>query len=129
MSDPDKAVSSEDPTQPASIRYEPQPGDEKLNRDSAFPEKYQLLTLESFPPQFVLVVSGNLPDPCHQLRAVVAAPDAENKINIDLYSLTDPEKACAEVITPFEANIALGKFATGHYTVWVNGEQIAEFDA
>jgi hypothetical protein len=32
-------------------------------------------------------------------------------------------------ITPQEANINLGGYPTGHYSVWINGQQVDEFDA
>jgi hypothetical protein len=32
------------------------------------------------------------------------------------------------LLTPQEMNISLGSFPAGHYTVWVNGQQVGEFD-
>jgi hypothetical protein len=55
-------------------------------------------------------------------------PDAENKIFVDVYSVTDPNQVCVQVLKPFEASIDLGTFPSGHYTVWVNGEMAGEFD-
>ena len=109
--------------------YAPQPGDDALLRGDVYPDSAQVLTLESFPVQIVLNLKGNLPDPCHQLRVVVGQPDGQNRIAVDVYSVTDPDKVCAQVLAPFEANVNLGSFQTGHYTIWVNGEQVGEFDA
>lgn len=36
--------------------------------------------------------TGGLPTPCNQLRAAVSPPDADNKIMVDVYSVSDPEK-------------------------------------
>jgi hypothetical protein len=85
--------------------------------------------MESFPPQFSLALSGELPTPCNQLRVDVMPPDGENKIVVDVYSLVSPDTMCADVIQPFSENIPLGSFPAGHYTIWINGEKVAEFDA
>jgi hypothetical protein len=107
----------------------PQPVDGGLERSNAYVDSAQLLTMESMPLQFSLNVKGSLPNPCHNLRATIAAPDAENKIVIDIYSVNDPTAMCTQVIEPFDVNLALGSFAAGHYTVWLNGQKVAEFDA
>jgi hypothetical protein len=104
--------------------YAPQPGDEQLDRATVFVEGYDILTLESFPPQFVLHLTGNLPTPCHELRAVVSEPDNSRTINVELYSLSDPNTLCIQVLAPFEANIALGSYSDGSYPVMINGEQV-----
>jgi hypothetical protein len=109
--------------------YDVQPGDGNLARGAVFIEEYGLLTMESYPLQFMLSLSGTLPDPCHRLRAVIQPPDAENKIFIEVYSVADPNTMCIQVIEPFQLNLPLGSFPTGHYMVWVNGKLIAEFDA
>ena len=106
----------------------PKPGDAKLTRGNVFIQEYGLMIRESFPPQVSLTFSGELPTPCHQLRALVSAPDEENKIIADIYSVVDPNMMCTQVLKPFQENIDLGTFPTGHYTVWINGEMAGEFD-
>jgi len=106
--------------------WEPAPGDENMSRGEVFMEEPQILILESFPPQFVMQLSGSLPTPCHQLRVEVSEPDEQNRIQVEVYSLVDPEQVCIQVLEPFEANVHLGSFASGAYTVWVNGEQVGE---
>lgn len=128
----DTSVSSEDEgLETTGPKYQPQAEDKDLQRGNAMIDvaNSDLLTLETYPLRFNLVLRGSLPTPCHQLRAVVNAPDAENKINIEAYSVVDPETVCAQVIEPFETTVGLGSFPAGHYTVLVNGEQVAEFDA
>ena len=92
-------------------------------------EASELLTLESYPLQFILVLRGELPTPCHQLRLMVNAPDKENNIHIEAYSVVDPDMACIQVLKEFETAVSLGSVPAGHYTIIVNGEIVAEFDA
>ena len=130
---PDTAVTSPPggtmPTNEAPANsLEPKPGDENLTRGNVFIQEYGLMIRESFPPQISLPFSGELPTPCHQIRALVSAPDDENKIIADIYSVVDPNMMCTQVLKPFQENIDLGTFPTGHYTVWINGEMAGEFD-
>ena len=102
--------------------------DSNLVRGNAYLDSTELLTTESTPVQFTLVLKGNLPTPCDQLRVEASQPDAENKILVDVYSLFPADKMCAQVLKPFEENFPLGGFPIGHYTLWINGKKIAEFD-
>jgi hypothetical protein len=129
---PDSPVESPPDTtgeEPAQAPWGPAPGDENLARGEAFVDQTDILVLESFPLQFVLSLSGSLPTPCHQLRVEVSDPDDQDRIQVDVYSLVDPGQVCIQVLEPFEANINLGSFASGNYTVWVNGEQVGEIEA
>ena len=107
--------------------YAPQPGDSALTRDTAYVEQAEVLQLESLPVQYVVSLSGNLPTPCHQLRITTAPPDAQGKIMLEVYSVVDPNRVCAMVLKSFEANVPLGALPAGDYTLFVNGEQMAEF--
>lgn len=107
--------------------YAPQPGDAALSRDAAFVESVQLLMRESYPPQVSLALAGTLPTPCHQLRVSVAAPDAQGRIEVSVYSVVDPAMACIQVLESFEQAVPLNGLPAGAYTVWVNGEQAGEF--
>lgn len=120
-------ISSPMPVEPNP--YAPQPSDASLTRGNAFLDSTDLLTLESFPLQFTLHLVGSLPTPCNQLRVTVTTPDSENKIYVDVYSVSNPDEICMQVIKPFEANIPLGSFPEGAYTLWVNGEMVAEFQS
>ncbi len=123
-------VSSDDPQQPepAADDFLPRPEDAALQREVVFVEKTDLLTLEMYPPRFDLILAGNLPTPCNQLRVKVNPPNAQNEIHVDVYSVIDPATMCVEVIQPFEANVSLGTFPAGRYTLLVNGEKVAEFE-
>ena len=129
-SNPDEPVSSDEPVPP--LKFDdtfPRPADKNLLRENIYVESTELLTMESYPLQFMLTVAGNLPTPCNQLRVDVRPPDADNKILVEVYSLVAPDSMCTEVLQPFSQNIPLGSFPTGHYTIWINGEKVAEFDA
>ena len=129
--DPDTPVSSEDTpdaqggSEPSPL--EPLPDEENLSRGNVFLDEADILVLESFPVQIVLHLTGQLPTPCHQLRADLQGPDEQNRIEIEVFSLVDPGVMCAQVVEDFDRRINLGSFPGGTYTVWVNGEQIGEF--
>ncbi|MGD2159458.1 MAG: hypothetical protein PVG32_21455 [Anaerolineales bacterium] len=123
---PDEPVGSEEKTPPEG-RYAPQPGDKELKRGEVFIDGSEVLLLESFPVQVQLRVVGNLPTPCNELRAVVSEPDDQSRIEVEIYSVRDPDMICTQVLEPFEANISIGDFTEGEYTIWVNGEQAGKF--
>ncbi len=114
---------------PINNIYLPEPGDSNFSRGNVFIDSSDLLIMESFPVQIALVLRGNLPTPCNHLRVIANPPDEQNRIQVDVYSVIDPAETCIQVLEPFEANIMLGSFPSGHYSVWVNGEMVAEFDA
>ncbi len=114
---------------PAENPFAPHPSDSQYSRGKVFIDLAEVRTLESYPVQVQLNLKGNLPTPCHELRVAINAPDSENKIQIEVYSLVDASKICVQMLKPFEANVSLGSFSSGHYTVWINGEKIGEFDA
>jgi hypothetical protein len=130
---PDSPVTSpperETPAEPVGDPYEPQPGDDNLTRGNVFIQEMGLLIRESFPPQIALTLSGELPTPCHQLRVRVGEPDANNRIDVEAYTVVNPDLACIQVIEPFTATIDLGTFPGGHYSVWVNDGLAGEFDS
>jgi hypothetical protein len=115
-------------SEPSTSPFAPQPDDGGLTRSTVYLDEASLIIRESFPPQIVLTLAGNLPTPCHQLRIQSNPPDTTNKIVLDVYSVVDPDQVCVEVLDPFEESIDLGTFSTGRYSVWVNGEQVGEFD-
>jgi len=115
--------------QPMESPLLPQPGDSKLRRGNVYIQEAGLVIRESYPPQISLNISGELPTPCHQLRAEVSEPDLDNKIIVDVYTVVDPELICTQVLKPFSESIDMGTFPSGHYSVWVNGESAGEFDS
>ena len=100
-----------------------------MTRSNVYINDASLVIRESYPPQISLSIKGDLPTPCHELRAAVAEPDHDNEIVVDVYSVADSTKVCTQVLEPFEEYIDLGTFPNGHYSVWANGELAGEFDA
>jgi len=109
--------------------YQPREDDSSLDQGSVYLDSSEILTLESYPLQFTLHLKGSLPTPCHQLRVTVQQPDAQNVIQIDVYSVVKSEQICTQVLEPFEVSVPLGSFPSGKYTVRINGEVIAEFQS
>ena len=109
--------------------FEPVPGDSKLTRGTVTLNSASLLILESYPVQVQVELNGYLPNPCHQLRVSVNPPDSNNRIEIEVYSVYDPEMMCIEVIKEFETSVSLGSYPPGHYQVFVNNELAGEFDS
>jgi hypothetical protein len=129
-----KTPSMAEPTQrpvpgPINNAYRPQANDNSLKRGNVFIDKSELLVMESGPVQIALLLKGALPTPCNQLRVVASPPDEQNRIQVDVYSVINPTQICIQVLEPLDANVGLGSFPAGHYSVWVNGEKIGEFDA
>ena len=111
--------------------YQPQPGDENQKRDQVFLEldNSNIVVTATEPSQVQANLQGNMSDPCHRLRVVVTPPDAQNTINLDVYSLVAPGVACMTVLKPFLANIPLGSYSSGEYVVMVNGQKLGEFSS
>ena len=80
--------------------------------------------MESWPAQVIVQVSGELPDPCHELWWEVEQDG--NTYDLQVWSVSpapDAEIACATVIVPFVENVPLGGgFVAEDYTIIVNGE-------
>lgn len=86
---------------------------------------------ESMPPQVVLNFAYFQPTPCNQLRVEMSGPDAQNRIDVTAYSVAEKNRPCAlmALSTPVQANLNLGSFPSGHYSVWLNGVKVDEFDS
>lgn len=109
--------------------WEPQPGDEELIEGEVTITLSDILTLESFPPQFVVHLEGEKGNPCAYVRARSSEPGADGRIDIEVYALIDPLILCAAVTDEFEINFPLGSLPSGEYTVFINGEQVGEIMA
>ncbi|MCS6910752.1 MAG: hypothetical protein NZM11_09330 [Anaerolineales bacterium] len=126
---PDEAVSRPDagaspqPVAEPDDPSAPRPSDAALSRGQAFVDSYEVLTLETFPPQYRIRVKGTLPTPCHQLRMAVSPPDAAGNIEVEVYSVVDPNVTCAQVLQDFEHSVSLGNLPPGReYVVLVNDQ-------
>lgn len=112
----------------ATTGFDPQPGDEVLERGEPFLrlEESEILVMESYPLQAALILRGDLPDPCHKLRVVVAGQEDTQTVEVQVYTVRNPEELCTAVLEPFEARINLGSFAGGTFTVLVNGTEVGK---
>jgi hypothetical protein len=128
QTDPDTPENS-DSAAPNGIRtpLDPIPGEESMTRSGASVTSSELRVAESFPVQVFLDIKGTLPTPCHHLRAKISLPDADNQINVEVYSLVNPDEICVQVLQEFNASLPLGSFAAGDYQVQLNGQNVGEF--
>lgn len=95
-----------------------------------FVKSAELVISGDNPPEVKVVLKGELPNPCYTLEIQTNPPDENNRIVIMVSSQVDQERICTEVISPFEKSIPIDMVnsAPGKYTVWVNGQQVGEFD-
>ena len=105
------------------------PGQGEWSRGEAFVNDAQLVIMESFPIQVAVEIQGELPTPCNRLMVEISEPDADNQINIDVYSLVNPAETCIAVIEPFSDRVSIPPelLVDGTYLVFVNGALIGEF--
>ena len=127
---PDISVSNEPGAMPPAppVTFDPQPGDEYVTKGPVYLDSAEILILESYPSQFRLALKGSLPDPCHQLRVVVPQPDAQNVVDVEVYSVVDPGSVCIQVLAPFEVSVSLDGFPAGTYNIRVNGDPAGQID-
>ena len=111
--------------------YAPQPGDSILMANGIKIDSASVVVLESQPPQLVVRIAYVLPTRCHQLRVEVSGPDDQNRIELKAYAVAEKDQACDLMTTgtPLHASLNLGSFPKGHYTVFLNDQQIGEFDS
>ena len=114
----------EKPTNP----WAAQPGDGNLTLDEAFIETQEVLILESFPPQFILHITGTIPTPCHQPRVEILTPGNDNRLEVQVYSVADPDSICTMVLEPFDIRVTLNDLPPGTYQVLVNGKATGSID-
>ena len=94
-------VGAQAPKETAVADFSPNPEDAKLVRGKAYVERAELKAE-------AMVISGNLPTSCHQLRIVVPkTPDAVGTYVVDVYSVVDPRTICAQMLLPFMATVPL----------------------
>ncbi len=78
---------------------------------------------------WVLVVSGTLPTPCHQVRHRVALEGT--RLQVDIFTVRDPGVMCVQVLQPFSGEVDLTPWARQHpgVEVWVNGQRVGKLDS
>lgn len=107
--------------------FAPQAGDQDLDQGDVQLEKTDLMIMESWPVQISLQVEGTLPTPCHQLRAKISEMGDDQRVEVEMYSLSHPDDICPQVLEPFDVNIPLGSYKDEGVSFWVNGEKVGEY--
>lgn len=122
-------AASPPPAQPNS--YAPEPGDASMMRAEIRVDAAGIRLAESYPPQLYLDLAYFQPTPCYQLRMAMQRPDAQNRIVVDAYAVAEKDKPCSlmALSTPLHASLSLGSYPKGHYSVWLNGSKVGEFDS
>jgi hypothetical protein len=124
---PDQPIGSPPSDQPVEARPTPQPGAPQ-QEGPVYIDEVELIMLESYPVQVRLILRGSLPNPCSRLGWEVEQPDAQGRIQVRAYSVQESDLACIQVLAPLEDGIPLGAFTSGSFSVWLNGEQVADFE-
>ena len=111
-------------------RPQPPISEEGMDKEKAFVDSSEVLILESDPPQIRVLVNGNAPTPCHFPKMVIHPPDSQGRIQVEVYTLVNPEMICTQVLAPFVLNEAVDMQdqPSGKYSVSVNGKPVGEFD-
>ena len=108
--------------------YSPQLGDSKMTKGSAIISSVYVIFSGTDPNEVLVHISGYLPTPCHELRIIVPEPDENGDIFMDVYSLTQPDLLCEQVLRAYDITVNLGAYPRGSYWVWVNGGKAGNFD-
>jgi hypothetical protein len=96
--------------------YAPQAGDEALKQGIVYMESAQWDEAAQ-----TLTVSGTLPNPCCQLRATI--DQNGQRIDLNIYSITEPDVICAQMLQPFEASFEMKSFNPQTFRVFINGQE------
>ena len=123
--EPTIVVLKETSTPPA---YLPLSSDSQLTKAKAMIDSSSLIFTTGDPVQGELILGGHLPTPCHELRIHIPEPDGEGNIMTEIYSVTEPEVVCAQVLRAFTETVVLGTYPRGSYLVWINGGVVGNFD-
>ncbi|MCS6992550.1 MAG: hypothetical protein N2117_14710 [Anaerolineales bacterium] len=118
------------PAQPADPDnpYAPLPADANLQTGPVYLDDYELQPVSNLPPEYTLALRGSLPTPCHALRVRVNVSQEQNRLDVEVYSVSDPNAICTQVLQSFDAQVPIKNLIPGRYTVWLNGEKIGEID-
>ena len=111
--------------------YAPQPGDSDLIYGDLIIDSTSVFLTKSQPPQVMVNFAYFQPTPCHELRVELNGPDQQNQISLKAYTVAEKDKPCnlMALATPLQASLNLGSVQSGHYTVFLNDNQIGEFDS
>jgi hypothetical protein len=110
--------------------FAPQPGDSNLVAGDITVDSASVALAESQPPQVMINLAYFQPTPCYKLRVESSGPNDQNEINLKAYAVAEKDKPCnlMALATPLQASLNLGSLPKGHYKVFLNSNQIGEFD-
>jgi hypothetical protein len=119
------------PVLPGENPYAAQPGDTGMMRSEVRIDSADVSLAKSKPPLAMLHFAYFQPTPCYSLRVETRQPDAQNQIQVTAYAVAERDKPCAlmALATPLQADLSLGAYPKGHYSVWLNGAKVGEFDS
>lgn len=111
--------------------YAPQPSDSDLMAGDLTIDSNSVFIDKSQPPQLKIFINYFPPTPCYQLRVEVSGPNEQKQIYLKAYGVAEKDKPCTlmALATPLQASLNLGSLPRGHYTVFLNDNQIGEVDA
>jgi hypothetical protein len=106
--------------------WDPLPGDSEMHRGEIELTNVVIIRLESDPSQFALQIDGELPTPCHHLRVEVSYSENPSSIEVEIYSIVDPDQICIQVLEPFSEEIHLENNTSSESQVIVNNQLVGE---
>ena len=111
--------------------YAPQAGDSNLMAGDIRVDSASVFMAKSQPPRPMVSFAYFQPTPCYKLRVEASGPDEQNRINLKAYAVAEKDKPCTlmALSTPLQASLNLGSLPKAHYTVFLNENQIGEFDS
>jgi hypothetical protein len=73
----------------------------------------------------MLTITGSLPTPCHEVRLQIPdGPDAQRILRIEAWSVSDPDRMCAQVLQPFSVQVQVRR--GNESTMMVNGHKVGK---
>jgi len=103
-----------------------QSGANGLTHNNVYLDKVEVLLTGKNPAQPTIRLQGSLPTPCDKLQIEIGKPDSNNQIQVQVYSLSDPNQICAQVLVPFAQSAPIKNLGTGKYSVFVNGNHAGD---
>ena len=107
-------------------KLEPKEAFLEMARGTVLIENTNVVLPNSESEQVLLTLQGYLPTPCNVFQADVSAPDAENQIQVEAYSLAPVDQVCIDIVQDFTTDVPLGMLPPGTYSIWLNGEAVGE---
>ena len=112
---------------PEENPYAPKPEDASMIQAGVILTSLDLSEIADLTPlRTRLTILGSMPSVCNELRIKVNPPDNTYRIDIEIYSIVNPNLNCENVFQQFETSILLGEYSAGQYSIWVNNEFVGD---